>query len=201
MKKLRKKTYIGEFIFGNITLLLKATKIPIRQILAKSQNQNAHNDMKPARDEEGNPPSSEGSGTGSLDNIIKQRHDELSGSSTHVAPASSSAIDKANDLAVEHGAHPILTGDEGGKGESNHEPDGYVAASRGDKGHAEDSGSGEHDEKGAAVARAEKVTDSAHDKTRENAARDRGDSSVANVDFGEVKVVPNDGDERGCSEG
>ncbi|XP_022970245.1 circumsporozoite protein-like [Cucurbita maxima] len=157
--------------------------------------------MKPARDEEGNPPGSEGSSAGSLDDIVEQGHDELGGSSAHVAPPGGGAIDEADDLAVEHGAHPVLAGDEGGEGEADHEADGDVAGGIGDEGHAEDGGGGEHDEKGAAVARAEKVADGAHDKTREDAAGDGGDAGVANVDFGEVEVITDDGDKRGGGEG
>jgi hypothetical protein len=32
----------------------------------------------------------------------------LSGAATHVSPAGGQPIDGADDLAVEHGAHPVL---------------------------------------------------------------------------------------------
>lgn len=156
--------------------------------------------MKGTRDKEGNPPSSERSSASSLNDIVQQRHDELSGSSAHIPPPSSSPIHKPNDLTVEHGAHPILAGDEGGKREANHESHSYIPSSVGHKGHTKHGGGGEHNEKGTPIAWPQKVTHSPHYKTREDTARHGGDSGVTDVNFGEVEIVSNDGDQRGGCE-
>lgn len=141
---------------------MECAQIPIRQVLAESEDQDPHDHMKPTRDEEGDPPGAEGRRASSPDQLVDQGHDQLGRSAAHVAPAGSSAVDKADDLAVEHGAHPVLARDKGGKGEANHEADGDVATSIRDEGHAEDGGGAEHDEEGTAVAGTKEVADGAH---------------------------------------
>jgi len=157
--------------------------------------------MHPTRNKECNPPSSEGSSPSSSDNFIHQRHYELSGSTTHVSPPRRSPIGKPYDLAVEHGAHPVLARHKRGQGEPYQEPNRYVPGSITHKGHAEDGRGREHDEEGAAIAWTQEVANCTHCKPRENASRHRSNPGVSNVAFGEVEVVADDGDKRGCCEG
>lgn len=184
-----------------MALALEGSEIAVGEVLAEDEDEEADTDVHEPRDEEGEAPGSEGGGAGLADDVVDEGHDELGGPAAHVAPPGGGAVGEADDLAVEHGGHPVLAWDEGGEGEADEEAHGDVAGGVGDEGHAEDGGGGEHDEEDAPVAGAEHVTDGAHDETGEDGAGDGGDASVADVGLGEVEVVADDGDEGGGGEG
>lgn len=169
--------------------------------MAKSEDQDPHNHVEPARDEECNPPGSERGCTCSLYDLVDDRHQQLRGSSAHVSPASGRAVGQPDDFAVEHGAHPVLARHKRGEREPDHEPHGNVTPGGGHEGHAEHGGSREHDQERAAVPGTQQVADRAHDEPGQNAAGNRGHSGVPDVALGEVEVVADDGYQRGGGEG
>lgn len=186
-------TDLGEFVLGNITLLL--------EILAESWNQDPHDYIEPPGDEEGDPPGSERGRAGHPDDL------DTTGMSSWVAPPpklphpAAVPVRQPNDLAVEHGAHPILARHKCCQRESDHEPGGKVAPGVHHERHAEHRRCGQHDEAGAAVAWAKEIKDGAHHEPGEDGPGDGGNAGIPDVLLGEVEIISDDRDERSCREG
>lgn len=157
--------------------------------------------MKPTGDEESDPPGSERSRAGTLDAFVDHRHQQLSGSSSHVPPPSCSPISQSDNLAVEHRAHPVLARHESSQRESDHESDGHVSAGVRHERHAEHGGSREHDEESASVSGTQKVAHRTHRQPREYAPGNGSHAGVPDVAFGEAEVVPDYRDQRSRREG
>ena len=169
--------------------------------MPEGEHEQTHHDVHHSRDEVGDAPCDEGCRATLLDGVEDERHDELCGTTAHVSPPSREPIDGADDLAIEHGAHPVLARHERREGEADEEADGDVPRGIIDERHAEDGGRGEHDEEGAAVARAEEVAYGAHDEPGEDGPGHGRHPGVADVGLGEVEVVADDGHEGRRGEG
>lgn len=79
----------------------------------------------------------------SSDGSVEKRHKELRETCTDVSPTGRDAVRETNDVAGEHGGHPVLISDEVSQREADEEADEDEGSGGGDECGGEDGGSGE----------------------------------------------------------
>ena len=184
--------YLGELVLDLVPALLEGLEVTIGKVLTESENEKTHQDMQRTGDKEGDAPGSEiGRAELATNELENERHEQLSGTTAHIPPPSGSAIGEPHDVGTKHGAHPELAGDEGGEREADEKPHSSEPRSGGNEGHGENGGSGEHDEKSAAVAGAQQITHGAHRQPRKDGPRNGRNSGVADVPLRQIQIVSN----------
>ena len=103
-----------------------------------------------------------------LDEVVDEGHDELRGAATEVTPAGCEAVGGADDLAVEHGAHPVLARHESSQREADEEPHGDEPRHRVHRRHGIHRRRDHHDQKRTPVARPHDVAHRAHQQPRQD---------------------------------
>jgi len=154
--------------------------------------------VQPTGYKEGDPPGREGCGTAAPNDFIHNGHEQLRYAATHVSPSGCCPIHQTNDLTVEHSAHPVLTRHKRRQAKTNHEPHRYEACCVTHEAHGEHRWGRQHHKEGTTVTGTQKITHGSHHEPREDTPRDRGNSGVSNVLFGEVEILPDDRD-KWCS--
>lgn len=180
--------------------MIRGLFVAVGSILAVEEDENGGYHLENGGENEGHAPR-DGAWGEFGDGRVEKRHNELGNTCADVSPTGRDAVSETNDVAGEHGRHPVLISYEISEREADEETDEDEGSRRGDECGGEDGGSGEEREDRRGSPWSDEITEWTHGEAGEDRASEGGDSGGGYGGVGEAEVGGDDGDERRDREG